>query len=80
MVPKSDAQKIDFLYALSERINEVAILPARRSPGEVGHEILAIMDFVAAEIGLPKNYKDRADENRLVNEGIQGLMEEYPEE
>ena len=34
---------------------------------------------VAAEIGLPLDYKDEADEDRLVNEGLQELMEEYPE-
>jgi hypothetical protein len=79
MTRKSTAQKIEFLYALSERVNEVAILSARRGPGEVGHEILGIMDFVASEIGLPPDYKDRADDNRLVNEGVDALLEQYPE-
>jgi hypothetical protein len=47
--------------------------------GEVGQNILDIMDFVAAEIGLPKDYKEHADEDRLVNECVAELMEQYPE-
>lgn len=76
---KTEAQKIRFLYRLSELVNEVAIKSARQGPGEVGHEILGIMDVVAKAIGLPPDYKDRADDNRLVNEGVDGLLEQYPE-
>lgn len=75
----SVAQKLNFLYALSERVNEVAIISDRKGCGEVGQHILDIMDFVAAEIGLPKNYKEQADEWRLVNEGVEELMEQNPE-
>lgn len=73
------AQKLEFLYALSERINEVAIIADRKGCGEVGQNILEIMDFVADAIGLPPNYKEKADEWRLVNEGVEALMEQYPE-
>ena len=64
MTRKSNAQKLNFLYALSARINEVAVVADRKGCGEVG---------------LPPDYKDSADEDRLVNEGLQDLMEEYPE-
>ena len=79
MTRKSNAQKFDFLYALSARINEVAVIAHRKGCGEVGQHIVEIVDFVAAEIGLPLDYKDEADEDRLVNEGLQELMEEDPE-
>ena len=55
MTGKSNSQKLDFLYALSARINEVAVIADRISCGEVGQNVLDIMDFVAAEIGLPKD-------------------------
>ena len=80
MTGKSNSQKLDFLYALSARINEVAVIADRMGYGEVGQNVLDIMDFAAAEIGLPKDYKDGAIEGRLVNEGLQDLIEEYPEE
>ena len=80
MTGKSNSQKLDFLYALSARINEVAVIADRMGCGEVGQNVLDIMDFAAAEIGLPKDYKDGAIEDRLVNEGLQELIEEYPEE
>ena len=79
MTRKSNAQKLDFLYALSECINEVAVISDRMGCGEVGQNILDIMDFVAAEIGLPKDYKEHADEDRLVNECVAELMEQSPE-
>lgn len=79
MTRKTKAQKLDFLYALSERINEIAIIADRKGCGVVGHNILDIMDLIAAKIGLPKNYKEQADEFRLVNEGVAELMEQYPE-
>ncbi len=59
--------------------NEVAVISDRMGCGEVGQNILDIMYFVAAEIGLPKDYKEHADEDRLVNEGVAELMEQYPE-
>ena len=79
MTRKSNAQKLNFLYALSARINEVAVVADRKGCGEVGQNVLEIMDMVAAEIGLPPNYKEEADEDRLVNEGLEELMEQYPE-
>ena len=53
MTRKSNAQKFDFLYALSARINEVAVIAHRKGCGEVGQHIVEIVDFVAAEIGYP---------------------------
>jgi len=79
MPSKTTSQKLQFLYALSERINEVAVVADRKGCGEVGQLVLDIMNFVAAEIGLPQNYKEQADEWRLVNEGLEELMEQYPE-
>lgn len=47
---KSNAQKLDLLYTLSERINEVAVISDRKSCGEVGQQVLDIMDMVAADV------------------------------
>jgi hypothetical protein len=79
MTRKTKAQKLDFLYALSRRINEVSVVADRKGCGDVGELVLGIMDFVAAEIGLPEDYKEQANEDRLVNEGVAELMEQYPE-
>lgn len=72
-------KKLDFLYALSAQVNEVAVVADRKGCGEVGQLVLGIMDAVAAELGLPPNYREEADDWRLANEGLEELMNEWPE-
>lgn len=79
MARKSNAEKLDFLYALSAKLNEVAVISDRKGCGEAGYVIEEVVDMVAAGIGLRPNYKAKADEWRLVNEGLEELMAEYPE-
>ena len=80
MARKTQKQKLDFLYALSARVNEIAVISDRMGCGETGQLMLDLMDVVAAEIGLPTNYREKADEDRLLNENLQELLGKYPEE
>jgi hypothetical protein len=73
-------EKVDLLYAVSARVNEIAVVADRKGCGETGRLMLDLMDFLAVKIGLPPDYRERADEDRLLNENLQELLNRYPEE
>ena len=70
MPRRTKAEKYELLYRVSEAVNEIAMISERKGAGEVGQHILDLADMIAKEIGLPENYKDKADEERLCNGGL----------
>ena len=76
---KTVKAKVQFLYALSRHVNGIAVLAERKGSGEVGQLVEDMMDFVAANIGLKADYKDRVDDWQLINGGLQEALEMYPE-
>jgi len=76
---RTQKEKIEFLYSIVARANEIAVVAERRGSGDVGQLVLDLADAVAKGVGLPADYRKKASEWRLVNEGLEQALEENPE-
>lgn len=65
---------LDFMYGLVWRLNHLIIKAERQGAGEA--DIEGIVDMVAKRIGLPKNYRDFANEEAI---NVNGLNEAFME-
>ena len=76
--PQIKRPEIRLPLHFSARSNEVAVIADHKGCAELGQHILDIVDFVAAEIGLPRDYRTRPTRTDWSTRGCRSSWKSTP--